>query len=94
MTTTDARGRFLWHELLTTGPQGAQTFYPAVAGWATQPWEGRRYYLGSRRGEAARWPGAQWPDGGPRRRLGPARHGSLGRRLCAACRAETGVTGG
>ncbi|MGI8496044.1 MAG: VOC family protein [Gemmatimonadaceae bacterium] len=36
---TDYRGRFLWHELLTTDTKAAQTFYRAVAGWSTQPWD-------------------------------------------------------
>lgn len=32
-------GRFLWHELMTTEPQAALTFYPKVVGWKTQAWE-------------------------------------------------------
>lgn len=28
-------GRFVWYELLTTDPAGAQDFYPAVTGWGT-----------------------------------------------------------
>ena len=30
-------GRFVWYELLSTDPKGAQAFYPAVAGWTTAP---------------------------------------------------------
>lgn len=33
------RGRFLWHELMTTNPDAAQGFYPKVIGWGTQPFE-------------------------------------------------------
>jgi predicted enzyme related to lactoylglutathione lyase len=32
------KGRFVWHELMTTDPKGAQAFYPAVTGWAAAPW--------------------------------------------------------
>jgi uncharacterized protein len=31
------RGRFVWHELMTPDPAGAQAFYTAVTGWGTQP---------------------------------------------------------
>ncbi len=34
------RGRFAWHELLTTDPAAAQTFYREVVGWTTSKWEG------------------------------------------------------
>jgi len=34
------RGRFAWHELLTTDPAAAQTFYQEVIGWTTTKWEG------------------------------------------------------
>jgi len=33
-------GRFCWHELLTSDPEGAQAFYKDVIGWSTQAWEG------------------------------------------------------
>jgi predicted enzyme related to lactoylglutathione lyase len=36
MTVTDVRGRFLWYDLMTTDPQGAQAFYAKVAGWGLQ----------------------------------------------------------
>ncbi len=35
----DTRGRFVWHELMTTDPAAAQTFYKAVTNWTTQPFE-------------------------------------------------------
>jgi predicted enzyme related to lactoylglutathione lyase len=34
------RGRFIWHELLTTDPEGAQQFYRKTVGWGTQPYVG------------------------------------------------------
>ncbi len=33
-------GRMCWHELLTTSPEGAPSFYGAVAGWGTQAFDG------------------------------------------------------
>jgi predicted enzyme related to lactoylglutathione lyase len=32
-------GRFLWHEVLTTDPDGALAFYPRVIGWTVMPWD-------------------------------------------------------
>ena len=37
MSTADVRGRFIWHELLTTDTAGAAAFYPRVVPWRTQP---------------------------------------------------------
>ena len=34
------RGRFVWHELLTSDPDGATSFYTKLIGWGTQIWEG------------------------------------------------------
>jgi predicted enzyme related to lactoylglutathione lyase len=36
MSDADYRGRFLWHELMTVDPDGAQDFYTKVVGWGTQ----------------------------------------------------------
>jgi uncharacterized protein len=33
------RGRFTWHELMTTDPDRAVGFYTKVAGWKVQTWE-------------------------------------------------------
>lgn len=33
------RGRFVWYELLTTDPDGAESFYPAVLGWGTDDFD-------------------------------------------------------
>jgi len=32
-------GRFLWYELMTTDPDGAQEFYSKVVGWGLQRWD-------------------------------------------------------
>jgi predicted enzyme related to lactoylglutathione lyase len=39
MPDTMLRGRFIWHELMTTDPDAAARFYPAVTGWGIQSWE-------------------------------------------------------
>ena len=39
-TGTDVRGRFVWHELMTTDPEGAQKFYRSITSWGTAPFEG------------------------------------------------------
>jgi predicted enzyme related to lactoylglutathione lyase len=33
-------GSFVWHDLMTSDPDGAMKFYGEVAGWGTQPFEG------------------------------------------------------
>ena len=37
MSNAEIRGRFVWHELMTTDPQAAATFYAKVLPWKTQP---------------------------------------------------------
>jgi len=37
MSNADIRGRFVWHELMTTDPQAAAAFYSRVLPWKTQP---------------------------------------------------------
>lgn len=37
MSNADIRGRFIWHELLTTDTAAAAAFYPRVLPWRTQP---------------------------------------------------------
>jgi predicted enzyme related to lactoylglutathione lyase len=39
MSEPSSRGRFVWHDLMTTDPDAAKAFYTAVAGWGTQVWE-------------------------------------------------------
>ena len=37
MSNAEVRGRFVWHELLTTDTAAAAAFYPRVVPWRTQP---------------------------------------------------------
>jgi len=37
MSNAEIRGRFIWHELMTTDPEAAGAFYPKVVPWKTQP---------------------------------------------------------
>ena len=37
MSNAEIRGRFVWHELMTTDPQAAAAFYSKVLSWKTQP---------------------------------------------------------
>jgi uncharacterized protein len=37
MSNADIRGRFIWHELMTTDLAGAESFYSKVVPWKTQP---------------------------------------------------------
>lgn len=37
MAKATSRGRFVWHDLLTTDPKAALTFYTRIVGWKTQP---------------------------------------------------------
>jgi len=37
MSNADIRGRFIWHELMTTDPDAASDFYSHVVPWKTQP---------------------------------------------------------
>lgn len=39
MADETARGRFVWHELLTPNGAGAQAFYSKTLGWGTEPWD-------------------------------------------------------
>jgi predicted enzyme related to lactoylglutathione lyase len=44
MAEENIRGRFVWHELMTTDPEAAKAFYTAVIGWKTKEWEGPKPY--------------------------------------------------
>lgn len=39
MSSEDARGRFVWHDLMTTDQDAAKAFYTAVVGWGTTTWD-------------------------------------------------------
>lgn len=45
MADSTVRGRFVWHELMTTDVASAVTFYKKVVGWKTQPWGQDSSYL-------------------------------------------------
>ena len=36
---TVSTGRFVWHEVMTTNPEGAIAFYENVIGWSLMPWD-------------------------------------------------------
>ena len=38
MSDSTSRGRFVWHELMTTNTKSAADFFSQVAGWKPQPW--------------------------------------------------------
>jgi predicted enzyme related to lactoylglutathione lyase len=38
MPSDTPRGRFVWHDLMTTEPDRAKSFYTGVADWGTQDW--------------------------------------------------------
>jgi predicted enzyme related to lactoylglutathione lyase len=40
MADESIRGRFVWHELLTSDPEAAQAFYKPLIGWDTSAFEG------------------------------------------------------
>jgi predicted enzyme related to lactoylglutathione lyase len=39
MSEQSTRGRFVWHDLMTTDPEAAKDFYTSVMGWGTELWE-------------------------------------------------------
>lgn len=44
MAQDTLRGRFIWHELMTTDTGAAATFYQKVVGWNTQSWPQDKSY--------------------------------------------------
>jgi predicted enzyme related to lactoylglutathione lyase len=44
MADANARGRFVWYDLMTSDPKKAEPFYQKVAGWGTQVWNGQQPY--------------------------------------------------
>ncbi len=56
MSNADPRGKFVWHELLTSDTAGAGAFYPKVVSWKSQPWERDPSYT--------LWMGKNGPVGG------------------------------
>jgi predicted enzyme related to lactoylglutathione lyase len=58
MSNADIRGRFVWHELMTTDTKAAGAFYPKVTNWKTQTWDKDPSYT--------MWAVAKGPFGGVR----------------------------
>lgn len=56
MADARVRGRFVWHDLMTSDPAKAVEFYTKVAGWGTQQWAGPQPYT--------MWTAAGTPLGG------------------------------
>ena len=57
MSASPTRGRFVWHELMTSDPTAAQDFYGHVVGWSTSQWgDGPEHYT--------MWMAGQTPVGG------------------------------
>ncbi|MDA2934473.1 VOC family protein [Acidobacteria bacterium AH-259-D05] len=44
MPSEQLRGKFVWHELLTTDLDAAKEFYTQLIGWGTKQWEGSDPY--------------------------------------------------
>ena len=44
MSDSTVRGRFVWHELLTTDPKSAGVFFSKTIGWKTQPFGADQSY--------------------------------------------------
>ncbi len=40
MSKEKSSGQFVWYDLMTSDPEGAQGFYTQLLGWGTQPFEG------------------------------------------------------
>jgi uncharacterized protein len=55
--TSASRGRFAWHELMTTDPDAAQRFYKEVVGWGANKWDGGPM-------EYTMWTAGEMPIGG------------------------------
>ena len=56
MADMNPRGRFVWHELMTTDPTAAERFYPAVTRWGVTPFPDNPSYR--------MWTVGQTPIGG------------------------------
>ena len=53
-----AATRFVWYELMTTGPSAAEEFYRQVVGWGTQPFTGHEHM------DYTMWTAGEEPIGG------------------------------
>ena len=75
MSTEISRGRFVWHELMTSDPTAAESFYTQLTDWSTQVWDGGPTpYTMWMNGETAVGGLMQLPD--EAKQQGPPRTGS------------------
>lgn len=49
--SNSARGRFVWYDLMTSDPKGAEAFYPSSVGWGTQAWDQLAYTMWTANGQ-------------------------------------------
>ena len=56
MSRPSLRGRFTWHELMSTDPKAAIAFYQKIVGWKTEGWDQNPSYI--------TWMGSRGPVGG------------------------------
>src|SRR5205085_9722746 len=59
VNATATQGRFVWHELMTSDPAAAQTFYKEVVGWTTSKFGGEGSGM-----DYTMWMSGQTPIGG------------------------------
>lgn len=46
-----SRGRFVWYDLMTSDPKGAEAFYPKAVHWGLQPWDQMAYSMWTANGQ-------------------------------------------
>jgi predicted enzyme related to lactoylglutathione lyase len=51
MADVNGRGQFVWYDVMTPDPKGAEAFYTRVAGWGTQAWDGMPYTMWTAHGQ-------------------------------------------
>ena len=51
MADNSSRGRFVWYDLMTPDPKGAEAFYPKAVAWGTQPWDQLAYTMWTANGQ-------------------------------------------
>ena len=46
-----SRGRFVWYDLMTSDPKGAEAFYTTAVHWGVQPWDQMAYSMWTANGQ-------------------------------------------
>jgi len=49
--SNSSRGRFVWYDLMTSDPKGAEAFYPKAVNWGVQPWDQMAYSMWTANGQ-------------------------------------------